>query len=711
MTRPEPHTHRNRTALALFAIAVLPLFGTAARPAAAECTGTAPGNPCIAGGGSPLTDCALEWRVDPVPEADGRGKPRNKVLCYEGDLRCDLDPDLGNFSCEVGVTLCINNHDPRLAICSPTAIEAFEVQKPKPARPRNTAEAASVAALESAASSELGVTVLRDGTIHQAGVPNAEANLCTEPAGLRVPLRLSRSGKVSRQKRKFQVQVVASGNRVDRDTLSVECRPSTCGNDVVEADHEQCDDGNRANGDGCDQGCQVETGSTPTPTPTPSPTPTPTIPPTPTLTPTATPSPTPTAEPTPTPTAEPTPTPTPEITPTPTPDPTPTPTPDPTPTPTPDPTPEPTPDPTPEPTPTPTPDPTSTPTPPPPSFNLGLTAYRPQTEAYGAPFQRRAVPDAQEETPGAGIRFNGDDDNGNGLMDATDGSVAGENDLIELSVQVSPFPAPAGWEYALVRTAPNVKVWFQSNKSFAVLDGNDEDVLTPAGATTTLWAEGVAAAPATLQLVARPAGGGAALATDQVVLKPFTSVVIALGGENQSPGDPPDSNHGMFNIALNLYAMGYDVHMYDEDRVSSSGAGEAYDEVVRAVSRRGIGIVSIFGYSHGGGSTHDLAERLANNAGSIGSFTIPYTAYVDAIENDSDIDIESERRLPPGTQYHVNYYQRNDFFIKGNSVSGANVNVNVNSTPWGGDLEHTGVDDHANVRSAVQDALVLRVAK
>jgi hypothetical protein len=340
-----------------------------------------------------------------------------------------------------------------------------------------------------------------------------------------------------------------------------------------------------------------------------------------------------------------------------------------------------------------------------------LTAYRPQTEGYGAPFQRRAVPDGQEETPGAGIRLNGDDDNGNGFADATDVAVANENDLIELTLQVDPAPAPAGWEYVLGRSGPSVKVWSQPTKSGSVLDTGDEQVVAFPSGTLTLWVEEVAAAPATIQLAARPVGGGPVVALDDVVFSPFTSVVIALGGENQGPSDPPDSNHGIFNIAVNLHAMGYDVHMYDEDVVGSSGAGQAYDEVVRAVSQRGIGIVSIFGYSHGGGSTHDLAERLANNAGSIGSFVVPYTAYIDAIENDSDIDLDAERRLPPGTQYHVNYYQRSDFLIRGNSVPGADVDVNVNSTPWGGSLVHTSIDDHTNVRSGVQDPLLLRVAR
>ncbi|MEW6268856.1 MAG: hypothetical protein AB1689_06110, partial [Thermodesulfobacteriota bacterium] len=368
-----------------------------------------------------------------------------------------------------------------------------------------------------------------------------------------------------------------------------------------------------------------------------------------------------------------------------------------------------TPTPTPSPSPTPTPTPEPTPTPPP--FAVNVTAYRPQSEGYGAPLARRAVPDAEEAGAGAGIRRNTDDDDGNGLADATQSPVAGENDLVELALQVSPVPVPAGWEYAVVRSGPHVKVWLDPGKGFPVLDANDEQTLTLSTSATSLWVESVAQAAATVRVVARPAGGGDAVASDEALFYPFTSVVIALGGENQSPSDPPNGGHGIFNVARDLHAMGYDVHMYDEDDVGSSGAGPAYDEVVRAVAQRGIGIVSIFGYSHGGGSTHDLAERLATNAGSIGSFTVPYTAYIDAIENDSDIDIESERRLPPGTQYHVNYYQREDLFIRGNSVPGANVDVNVNSTPWGAGIEHTGVDDLANVRSGIRDPLVQRVPR
>lgn len=367
-------------------------------------------------------------------------------------------------------------------------------------------------------------------------------------------------------------------------------------------------------------------------------------------------------------------------------------------------------------TPTPTFSATPTPTFTPPSFNIQMTAYRQQSNVYGSPFQRLAVPDASEVSPGAGIRANGDDDNGNGTPDRDESAtVASENDLVEVTLAVSPATAPAGYEYVLARSNSNIKIWSSSLKNMPLLNANAELVLPfGGGGTLTVWVESPNGGASGLDLRARPAGGGATLASDTVQFYPFTSVIIALGGENQGPGDPPDSNHGMFNIAKTLYTQGYDVHMYDEDDVSSSGAGAPYNEVVSAVQRRGIHLVSIFGYSHGGGSTHDLAERLDINRAAIGVFSMPYSAYVDAIENDSDIDIDSERRRPRATDYHVNYYQRSDFFIKGNSINsggGAEVDVNVNSTPWGGGLDHSPIDDHVNVRSGVLDPLLLRVPR
>jgi len=71
-------------------------------------------------------------------------------------------------------------------------------------------------------------------------------------------LKVSLNSTASKQTRRFRVVGRSSLAVTDTDTLKIQCRPSTCGDHIVQRDHETCDDGNRINGDGCDQGCQTE---------------------------------------------------------------------------------------------------------------------------------------------------------------------------------------------------------------------------------------------------------------------------------------------------------------------------------------------------------------------------------------------------------------------------------------------------------------------
>jgi hypothetical protein len=115
----------------------------------------------------------------------------------------------------------------------------------------------------------------------------------------------------------------------------------------------------------------------------------------------------------------------------------------------------------------------------------------------------------------------------------------------------------------------------------------------------------------------------------------------------------------------------------------------------------------MFGFSHGGGSIYDLANLLDQNRASIGAFTIVYTAYIDGLENDSSADLDSEVRLPPTTAFHVNYYQRNffSFGIWGNSVPGADIDVNVTQQPWGGGILHFTITLSPEVQAGLMDPL------
>ncbi len=234
-------------------------------PTPGLCTSAGGVNPCGRGGGPKNRDCYMEWAVTPVPVPDRGGFPKNKQVCYEGDPICDADANLGNNSCTFRAKLCINNHDPRLA-CTPAGLRTFEVKSPNPSHLRDSADSANLSALESqAGASSLGVTVVRKLTQVYVGTTNLQGDACAATMDLQVPLRVSATGKASRSTRRLSIIGIAGDGTKDKDGLSLQCRPSTCGDGIIQADHETCDDGNRNNFDGCDQGCHIEL-----PTPTPS---------------------------------------------------------------------------------------------------------------------------------------------------------------------------------------------------------------------------------------------------------------------------------------------------------------------------------------------------------------------------------------------------------------------------------------------------------
>lgn len=331
-----------------------------------------------------------------------------------------------------------------------------------------------------------------------------------------------------------------------------------------------------------------------------------------------------------------------------------------------------------------------------------LIAYRPRHGAGYAPFIRTPVADADEQsdTLGPGIRVNG----------PGDADPAGEDDLIEVTVEIS----PADTDFALRRENENLLVWTtpdkQSGTQLAFANNRTGALPFATGQTTlTLWVEWGTSALGTADLQIERLSGGPA--KDTLRFHAFESIVIALGGEGQVPTDPADSNSGTFVVAVDLYNRGYDVHMYDEDVVSADGSGAAYDEVVTAVQSRLVDQVAIFGYSHGGGSTYDLAERLDNNRATIGMFEIQYTSYVDSVGNNSDIDLSQELRRPPATAFHENHYQHGtlaDFYLDGGPVPDSNpppTGLDVETTSWGADATHFLVDDYSQVRDAISAEL------
>ncbi len=361
---------------------------------------------------------------------------------------------------------------------------------------------------------------------------------------------------------------------------------------------------------------------------------------------------------------------------------------------------------------------------------LKVTAYRPQTEGpgYGKPFQKTPVPTAwlDNEHLGVGIRRNGDDDNGNGKPDflITEVAVQNENDVIELKVETTVNP---NIKY-FIRRAPNavLNVWQHADKRAVILDNqpiHERQIAFPA--EFPLWVEwvGPGAAPTRswLELQARDAQTNNVLASRKIYFYSFQSVVIAFGGFTEVPGDPPNPGYGVFNIAANLYRLGYDVHMYPYNGVNLSGAGPAFDEVASAINHRGVTNVAIFGYSWGGGSTYLLADRVITDPqnqidnNNNNRFTISFTGYIDAIVRGTTI---AEWKRPRGSGFHHNQYQRNttiplpwppplnNVTLNGTAVPANNAPQNRSGLTLGGaPVWHLNIDDHPIVRASLQTAL------
>ncbi len=337
-----------------------------------------------------------------------------------------------------------------------------------------------------------------------------------------------------------------------------------------------------------------------------------------------------------------------------------------------------------------------------------LTAYRPKTEQYGAPFQRYAIPEDEEVDPGIGIRRNGDDDDGKEeeqrTPDRNQENIEGENDLVEV---VWSGKSVAGVAYQLDRSTKQIRVWDGEEKSGMLLGDNTGNQVVLNGNTDDdeLWVEWPGEdsgfSDLTLQVVDQRYNRVVDRASQEKLrFSPFDSLVIIIGGRKQIPSDPVrEQTHGMFQMAIDLYQKdGYDVRMYQEydDVLGNDATGAALKEVTRAVNWRGVKNIAILGYSQGGGSTYDLSSAmyqatLGSSPGIHNPYSLELTAYVDGITDNDALPFDSafvaERRTPVMSRFHLNQYQRNRPF-KGNT-SGADREID--RSPLG--VDHLSIDD------------------
>jgi len=331
-------------------------------------------------------------------------------------------------------------------------------------------------------------------------------------------------------------------------------------------------------------------------------------------------------------------------------------------------------------------------------LKVDMTAYRPQTEGpgYDSPFQKHEIPDDTEVSLGAGIRINGDTE-----------AAAAENDLIEVELEVSPFPVPSGVTYVLKRSSSSIKVWDNKNMSGSVLLDSDAEEITISSSPMSIWVENPSGGNADLELVAR--SGTADVCSDKIHFYPFTSVVVFFEGEGRNPYDPPTTGDlfqdlkgvGISTMALNLYLDGYDVHNY-VDSPSSVG----FDEIKSAVTKRDVDHVALIGYSHGGGSVYDVSVDLDADPT---TFNLDFTAYLDAVAQPL---ANPETHRPVNTAFHVNYYQEiqpgeTPFQGAASLPAGAGYEDNVDQPT--ATESHLTIDDETSIQTAIINYLKSKV--
>ena len=321
------------------------------------------------------------------------------------------------------------------------------------------------------------------------------------------------------------------------------------------------------------------------------------------------------------------------------------------------------------------------------SATANLQAYRPVTANINSLAFPISEADEDSATRGAGIRVNGDDDNGVAGADYLNlaPTPLADNDLIRVDV------SGEGELFALT-WAGSIAVWTTATKDAAIINGSS------VYSGQTVWVEYTTQTHTvgTATQLTLTTQDGTFFATDTVVFHSFQSVVLAIAGNTQSPSQFGDPNLGIYTIAGSLYAQGYD-----------TGKGKAYDDTVSAVLTRNVNNVAIIGYSWGGGATYNLSNALKKTTTlAPAGYKLVYTAYIDGIRQGS---ISSETRKPVGTLYHDNIYQRKDSFPRGNAVSGANLNLNVTATVWGKLLRHVTIDDNPTVQQTIINNLKAKV--
>ncbi len=342
-----------------------------------------------------------------------------------------------------------------------------------------------------------------------------------------------------------------------------------------------------------------------------------------------------------------------------------------------------------------------------------INAYRPQMVPSSVDLTptdptKLIIPQSEIQSSGVHIRVNVDND-----VDAN----GNFTNLVKVTFSSPAIAAMSNVHVAVQSGGSNLWVYSDAQASSSIAIGGSQGNLTlDANGNATIWVE--ARAQGGNDLTFLLTSGTTTIGTlGKLHFVNYDSFVEAFSGETfGTPGAASSgSNQGVFNVAQNLYLEGYNVAYYDVHTISSSTSQPAFGEISDQISSGFVTSVGIFGYSHGGGETYNTCNLLAGTTA-----TISFVGYIDAIQfapPNPTIDTSSQTTYPPGAAFMWNYYETNDTFLHSGPVTGANLNLNVNTTAWGTNLYHstrsghTGIAASPNVQANLQSAIESHVSK
>jgi hypothetical protein len=345
-----------------------------------------------------------------------------------------------------------------------------------------------------------------------------------------------------------------------------------------------------------------------------------------------------------------------------------------------------------------------------------LQPYTPSTTHF-APLP---LPFAKARTNKVGIRLNGDTDNGGIVIDrAFNNVIPNENDLIRTDITISPqlTSTDSSLKYVLKKSSTKVTFWGASTKGSTPYSIPDAGKSIISGGT--LWVEWRANAHATadLSIEAIETKTGNTVIKDEITYSTFTSVTNAFVGEHQTAGNRTVSP-GVNDWVAGELSEGYDVHVWDDghdwfsrDEADEWGRGPAYDELVNAVNYRGVNKLALIGYSHGGGTVYNVSWRINKNYEDskgktfLNTRQLVFTSYIDAVSNSNYFNPSEENRKPPGSLFHLNQYQENEFFTGG--LSSADEEVDRSTLG----VDHGTIDDNSTVQGLLKTRFEQKVTR